>query len=52
MEDYRRQLDLFDSHLILKNFSKATRKSYMSALRQFLEYRLSQSYLGNYTIRW
>ncbi len=49
MRDYQKHLDSFYAHLILKNFSKATRKSYMSALRRFFEYRLNQKIFGNFT---
>lgn len=38
MYDYKLDLKSFDDHMILKNYSKATRASYGTALRQFFVY--------------
>ena len=49
MEAYQKHLTDFDSHLILKNFSKATRSAYGCALRQFFAYRAEQGHVGTFT---
>lgn len=49
MKNYQKHLDAFDSYLILKNFSKATRSSYGCALKQFFVYRLNQGGAGEFT---
>ena len=49
MQDYQKQLAEFDAHLILKNFSKATRSAYGCALRQFFAYRKREGLSGPFT---
>jgi site-specific recombinase XerD len=49
MEAYQKHLTDFDSHLILKNFSQATRSAYGCALRQFFAYRAEQGHVGTFT---
>ncbi len=49
MKDYQKHLIAFNSHLVLKNYSQATRKSYGGALRQFFEYRENQESTGPFT---
>jgi integrase/recombinase XerD len=49
MEENQKQLAAFESHMILKNFSKATRSSYGCALRQFFDYRGKQGITGDFT---
>lgn len=49
MSSYQKYLSDFDSHLILKNFSKATRSAYGCALRQFFVYREKQGQGGTFT---
>ena len=39
MLDVKQELQSYDDHLLLRNFSLATRRSYGSALRKFLEWR-------------
>ena len=49
MEAYQNHLSDFDAHLILKNFSKATRSAYGCALRQFFVYREQQGFQGTFS---
>ncbi len=49
MQSYQKQLEDFDAHLTLKNFSKATRRAYGSALRQFFAYRENNDMNGPFT---
>ena len=49
MEDHQKHLITLDSYLTLKNFSKATRSSYGSALGQFLVYREAQKMDTDFT---
>lgn len=49
MQDYQKQLAEFDAHLILKNYSKATRSAYGCALRQFFAYRKREGLSGPFT---
>jgi len=49
MEAYQKHLSAYDAHLTLKNFSKATRRAYGCALRQFFVYREEQGIDGVFT---
>jgi len=42
MQNLQTVVNTLDHYLTLKNYSKATRKSYASALRQFLIWRINQ----------
>ena len=49
MKENQKYLAAYDAHLVLNNYSKATRKSYIGALRQFLNYRVKEGYTGQFT---
>ncbi|MBK7410578.1 MAG: tyrosine-type recombinase/integrase [Saprospirales bacterium] len=49
MEEYQKQLQEFDAHLTLKNYSKATRSAYGCALRQFFTFRDREDMSGPFT---
>ena len=49
MQSYQKQLEDFDAHLTLKNFSQATRSAYGCALRQFFAYREHNNMTGPFT---
>lgn len=43
---FSKELRAYDEHLVLRNFSEATRRSYGSALRKFLQWRESRGFEG------
>lgn len=49
MKENYKHLAAYEAHLVLKNYSKATRKSYVGALRKFLNYRMKEGLTGLFT---
>lgn len=49
MEEYQTHLSQFDANLTLKNYSPATRRAYVCALRQFFGWREKEEMSGPFT---